>query len=154
MVKKKIKDKSNLKKLKRDIQKWKEEGYEIDDIERLVDFAKKHEKPKEIRIIVKTVVISIIIALFLIFLTIVAGSLVINQFAFGNVSEYKGINGSIGFPLEWLYLSYNYYSHPNSGTIEVSSWMNLITNLVIYMIITISILYFPRFIIKIFKDRI
>ena len=148
----KLKDNSRLNQLKRDIKKWKKEGYEIEDIERLVDFARKQQKPSEIKIIIKITIVSILIALFLIFFTVVVGSFVITQLAFGNIAGYDRIDGELGFPLRWFYVSYASKILHN-GTMEISNWLYLIINFIFYVFFIFCLIYFPRILLKKLKER-
>lgn len=143
------KEKSGLNQLKKDIQKWKDEGYEIDDIERLVNFASQHKRPTLKRRIIHITILSILLAIIFILVTLPYGFISGNQFAktIGTSASF-----TVGFPFHWFSIV---YMHPavNIDEMMISSWSNLVFDFIIYIVAIFSIFYFSDLIFKKIKQR-
>jgi len=125
--------------LKEKVNKWKEEGYKVDELERMISsIGKVKLNRKEIK---QVAIISISIAIALVCITFVIGNIaVINQ-----INQPRQFNIDLGFPFSWL----NIHNYLYSGlSLEVSNWLNLIINFILYIALVFGISYPAETILK------
>jgi hypothetical protein len=150
-----INGKSQMNQIKRDIQKWKKEGYKVDDIERLVLCASDYNKSRLIKKIINISIISTLLSSIFILITIPFGLIHGNQFAKAIDMTFESASFSVGFPLHWFKIV---YTKPTAGVLYIDEIFmvnpsNVVMNLLVYIVVLFSIFYFFDFLyLKIKKN--
>jgi len=142
----KVSTSKNLKKkepklhhLKEKVNKWKEEGYKVDELERMISSIGKVKLDR--KEIMQITAISISIAIALVCITFVIGNVaVINQ-----INQLRQFNIDLGFPFSWLNI---HNSQISELSLEVSNWLNLIINFILYVALVFGISYPVEAILK------
>jgi len=125
--------------LKEKVNKWKEEGYKVDELERMISSIGNVKLDR--KEIMQITAISISIAIALVCITFVIGNVaVINQ-----INQPRQFNIDLGFPLSWLNI---HNSQISELSLEVSNWLNLIINFILYVALVFGISYTAETILK------
>jgi len=131
------KDKKRLEQVENDIKKWKEQGYKIAEIERLVEFVKEHRTPSAKRKVIHIGVISFLVTVIIILTTIPYAIVTGDEYSTSLGIRYEDATWHVGSPLRWISIIYIF---PTTNKVDIdkiviSSWSNLVIDFIFFLVI-------------------
>jgi len=128
------KDKKRLEQVENDIKNWKEQGYKIPELERLVEFIKTHKTSSITKKILHIGLISFLLAVIIILASFPYVLATGTEYAesldkYSGIVIYKG-----GYPLNWLSIQYKVTNGLDIDTMSISSMSNFFINFIFFLV--------------------
>ena len=129
-----IRHKTRLKQIENNVKDWKKEGYELPEIERLIDFVKEHRKPSVIKKLFHIGFISFLIAVIIILASFPYAIYESNEIAKSIDKNSGTITINKGYPFKWLSIQYKYSCGLDIDTMFIFKMSNLFIDFILYLV--------------------